>query len=124
MDITSGTPYHYSLGTDDQSIREVPYKPKSISQHTPIFYLITEKGDYEEREVNGLELEAFFGSNTLNPLSKFSNHASMYAKQVINNGGTAIIKRTPYFKERDDAEYETGKANVTIYATINKIPLQ
>jgi len=92
---TSAYPRHISYGTEDRSTRVIPVSVKNVAQFRPLLILNTEKGDYNDQIVTGGELLKLFGDKTLDVSSKFFNHQSMMALQVLSTGATAVIRRLP-----------------------------
>lgn len=122
MGINKATPFNLTLGTEDRSMRALEPTPKGLPIHNPIFFIHTQRGDYKEHSVAGAELNAIFGDETLNPLGKYINHQSVFAAGAIGAGGSVIVKRLPYIRTADDIDGETGKANMTLYATVSTTP--
>jgi len=118
MGSEKATPFNYPLGTKDDSARARIALPKSIPQFLPAFYLDTPMGDYELHRVNGSVAIELYGLDALNPLSKFANHASVFAAGALGAGGQTVIKRLPYNNPLD--ANDKGKATATVYLTLSK----
>ncbi len=108
--IRNAAPKHYALGTEDKSTRVVYPKPEAIPQHLPKFFLLTEKGPMEPTLVSGPRLLKIFGDKTLDPNSKFYNHASLFTSRVLGEANNVMVQRV--------VDPTARQAGFTIYADI------
>jgi len=113
--IVNAAPMFVPLGTDDKSIKPITPQPIPIPSHLPLFYLWTEKGPAKNemglivKELcDGGKLMRLYGENTVNPKSKYYNHATKFATKIIGTGNTIMVQRL--IPEDNDK-----LANVTIY---------
>jgi hypothetical protein len=91
--ISNAAPMVIEYGTQDLSTRQVPRVPVAVPQHLPKFYLFTEKGDDKPHLVSGAELTRMFGEQSLDPQSKFFNHASAFALGANSQGNALMVQR-------------------------------
>lgn len=116
MGSEKATPFNYQLGTRDNSAKARIAIPKTIPQFLPHFYLDTPMGNYELNRVNGGLGVSIYGLGAFDPLSKFANHAAIFATGALGAGGQAIIKRLPYNDPVNPTD--DGKATMTVYLTV------
>ncbi len=123
--IRSASPTNISEGTNDLSGVLVTPSPKQYPQHLPLVLLYTAKGGYEREVVDGAEFNAMYGSESLDPRSKYFNHASALASSIFTAGGQIIVQRLKVDfidKERKVPEKSSKKAAITIFATTVENP--
>lgn len=108
--IPSAAPAIYSLGTDDQSTRQVPRVPLAIPQHCPKVFLATETGPEDEQLAVGSTLLDLYGSESFNPRGKYYNHQTLLAAGFNSYANLMMVKRIV----PDNAK----KAFVTLYLDV------
>jgi len=125
MNIRNATPMHYMDGMKDESAGGVFPEPKGLSQFQPLIISHAVKGPYGEFECTGKELEAIFGLDTINPLSKFYTHQTHMASKILKAGGVVSFKRLQYINSPRTLPYNVGDpddtngiANIAYYLVI------
>lgn len=91
--IQNATPASFHLGTNDKSgrVQEVVSIPRPpLLSYVPFY---AEKGPTEEVMVDGNSFSNIFGAKTLDPLSPFYNHSSVFLQAILQDAGTVIAKR-------------------------------
>ena len=123
MAIINGAPIHVNEGINDLSVKTVYPKKRGIPQFLPKMYLNTQMGTYDEMQVTGDELIANYGFETMNKLSKYSNHASIMAAQILGNGGQIVVKRLRPHRLNPDGTVSTTElapiASKTFYLVVS-----
>ena len=115
MSHINSTARHEMYGVKDESTRTVPVVKRGSPQFLPLVYLFTEKGDYIKRTVNFAEFGEYYGADSLNPTSKFFNHASELARTVFQAGGLVTVQRLAPSAEGTNP---VGVSNIVINAYI------
>lgn len=77
------TPRAVLHGIRDESPRRLPAETRSLPQHLPIFFLLTEKSE-EINIVGENAASTIYGDNTFNASSPFYNHQSVGAEVALN----------------------------------------
>ena len=91
--ITNAAPMVRHLGTEDLSTRQVPREPEAIPQHCPKYYLYARKGPSTPQLCSGAERIRLFGDETFDLLSKYSNHATVFANLTNAEGNACMLQR-------------------------------
>jgi len=120
MTYQNGAPAHYAAGVEDGSTEKLFPVSKSVKQTQPLLFLSTLKGPYVETDVVGGEFEATYGNESINPLSKFFNHQSLFALKAIGLGCQATVMRAAYVPIDSDNNPTNGIANITIFSVKTK----
>jgi len=121
MGLEKATPFNYARGTLDDSAVALSVLPKTYPQFLPVFILDTQRGGYGTRRLSGNLVGALYGEDTLNPLSKYANHASVFAAGVLGAAGQIMLKRMPFLGLTGEGMTNAsidGKANMTIWVNI------
>jgi len=113
MGLEKATPFNYARGTLDDSAVALDVLPKKYPQFLPVFILDTQRGGYGTRRLSGNLVSALYGEDTLNPLKKYANHASVFAAGVLGAAGQIMLSRVPFTGAVGD-----GRANITIWVNI------
>ena len=113
MGLEKATPFNYARGTLDNSAVALSVLPKTYPQFLPVFFLDTQRGGYGTRRLSGNLVDALYGADTLNPLAKYANHASVFAAGVLGAAGQIMLKRLPFLGATGD-----GRATMTIWVNI------
>lgn len=91
--INNATPAVFNVGTNDLSTRTVDPTPLARPEFMPFIASYAERGDTTPVVVDGNSYAKLFGDKTLDPNSKFFNHAALYLKGVLEDAGTVVFKR-------------------------------
>lgn len=119
------TPRHVDYGTRDFSTRKVMPVLKKDPQFVPLFILNTPMGDYRRHHVTGDELVGLYGLETLNPASRYTNHATIMCSQLLQTGNSVVIQRAKGVEyidpENPDAGLRDAKVSkFTLYLAYRK----
>ncbi len=120
--LTNASPRNVALGTNDLSGRIVKPTPRQYPQHLPIIFLYTEKGGYKREQVDGGEFAAMYGVRSLDPRSKYFNHATALAVAIFNAGGQVIVQRLRVRNAVPDIINDSRVAGVTVFASVAMNP--
>ena len=82
------------LGTNDQSIKQRLYERAPRAIHLPFICIWGEWGPHEDAyTIYGNTLALTYGDKTIDSKSKYSNHATEYAKLFLSNANPIMVKR-------------------------------
>ncbi len=98
-------------GTNDKSLRQVPYKTTSLPQFLPLVFVMSRKGPTTRQVVNSSLAINLYGKEIFDSNSKYFKHTNQLLKTVLSNSGVAVVHRLvdPVVKER---------SNITLYLDI------
>jgi len=88
----NGYPRYKDEGIEDLSILPAVVKKPEIGQHTPRFFLMTEKGRPGRYEVTGASALLRLGADSFNPKSKFFNHQTVFSNGAMSKQSVVIDK--------------------------------
>lgn len=91
--IINGSPQAIIQGIQDLSGRAPVYDPVQLPTHLAHVFLYAEKGGSTPVMAVGDAFTSHFGAKTLQPRSKFYNHASHLAGTIMNRGNTIMAHR-------------------------------
>ena len=91
--LNNATPAVFNVGTNDLSTRTVDPTPLARPEFMPFIASYAERGDTTPIVVDGNSFGKLFGDKTLDPNSKYFNHAALYLKGVLEDAGTVVFKR-------------------------------
>ncbi|MDH2154291.1 hypothetical protein [Stenotrophomonas sp. GD03657] len=91
--IINGSPQATFTGFDDKSGRPPVYVPESVPTHLPHVFFYAQKGGDKPFLGSGDAFTQRFGSKTLDPRSKYFNHASYLASTVMGRGNAIMGQR-------------------------------
>lgn len=91
--IVNAAPMVIDRGTQDLSKKPVTRDPIAVPQHLPKCYFFAQKGTTDETLAVGVDLTNIYGDATFDPLSKYFNHATMYALGANAQGNSIMAKR-------------------------------
>jgi len=111
MNILNASPQAILLGTDDKSAVIVTPERDPIPQHLPKFFLFAQKGQTVPSLVGGAKMLATYGATSFDKLSKYYNHATLFATSIAGEANTLMVQRVV----PDDANPES---NFTLYVDI------
>lgn len=81
-------------GINDKSARTVPLERSPLSQHTPLFAILTQMGRPGVNVMPANNFVAMFGSTTLEPTGEYYTHQSEAVSTCIGAGNSTIaVKR-------------------------------
>lgn len=105
----NAAPMFYSTGADDKSIRNVSPEPVGEPQHLPLCLFFAKKGP--TKKVLVTDLESLYDLESFNDRSKYYQHQTRFAVEMLGNGNTLMCKRL--------IPKDTGpRANMAIYLDI------
>lgn len=115
---------HVMLGTDDQSTRLVTPEAKAVAQHVPLFYMNTQKGDYNRRHIVNSEFSSLFGIDSLVPTSKYFNFMSVFPKEILPYTSAVIQRSKGKVWDSVNSEYvDASTASLIIYMASTTVPV-
>ena len=91
--IINAAPLVIELGIQDSSARELPRIEDLAPIHCPKFFFFAQKGPTTDQLVSGVDRDNMYGSETFNLLSKYANHATVFANAVNAEGNVYINHR-------------------------------
>lgn len=91
--VNNATPQSIHLGTDVQSGRTLSVVPLPRPMHMPFFLFYAKKGPTTVQRVDGNSFVKLYGDETLQEDSPYFNHASLFIKRTLEDGGTILAKR-------------------------------
>lgn len=91
--ITNGSPQATFTGFEDVSSRAPVYTREEVPTHLPHIFFYAEKGGNTPFLGAGDDFTQRFGSKTLDPRSKYYNHASVLASTVSGRGNKFMGQR-------------------------------
>ena len=91
--IVNAAPMYIALGAKDSSGRTEPRVPEARPTHLPKIYLYASGGPKEPITCGGSERVRIFGDATFDPLSKYYNHATVFADQINRAGNQGRYQR-------------------------------
>lgn len=90
MSYLKPTPRFINHGIDDKSARQLPISPEQQPQHLPVVFLLSELSE-KVSIASGNYLKKLYGDLTLDNLSRFYNHQSALANQVLSTGNQVMV---------------------------------
>ncbi len=91
--VINASPQANIQGIQDLSGKAPVYDPIQIPSHLPHIFFYAEKGPAKPVASVGDSFTSTFGSKTLDPRSKYYNHASVLASKVMNRGNLTMGQR-------------------------------
>lgn len=91
--VSNGTPESFHLGTNEKSAKVQSVIPLPRAMHLPFVHFFAQKGDADEKVVDGAAFNLIYGSETLNENSPYFNHMSPFIKGWLEDGGTVLARR-------------------------------
>lgn len=91
--IVNGAPMPMPLGTQDLSTEQLPRVAVAIPQHLPYIHLFAKRGPESRQLVSGVELENMYHADTFDYTKPYANHATVFAKQMNEQGNLLAVKR-------------------------------
>lgn len=91
--VANATPHSFHLGTNELSAKT--QRPAEIPRpmFLPTFLFYSQKGTADEVVVDGNAFNLIFGDETLHEGSPYFNHASVFIKGLLEDGGSILAKR-------------------------------
>lgn len=118
--LNNTTPRSIQLGTKDEGGVQVYPALKKESLWKPKVFAFAAKGDSSvPYDVTGDEFSIMFGSETIDPRSKFFNHQLFMANTVFKNGGSIIFQKLEV--PVDGTIAGSTPAGVTVWALVTEI---
>lgn len=110
INLINAAPMTYSLGTQDNSTRQVSIIPTPIPNHCPKTFIYAAKGEGDPIFLTPAGILRYFGSDTFDPNKAYYNHATAMLETISAAANSSVVQRII----PDDAV----TANMTIYLDV------
>ena len=81
-------------GIDDKSTRQIPYVQAPLSQHTPLFMVMTKRGPVEPTFIGSDGFDIYYDIASIADNSKYHTHQTELVRCAIKNANsTMVVKR-------------------------------
>lgn len=117
MEIRNAAPMVIDQGTQDLSIRQVPFTALDIPQHLPLMYLFAAKGPVGRTylDFDTVSLTQVFGDDTFDVNKKYYTHVTPFVQAAASAGNNIVVHRLV-------APDATDVANLALY--LDYLPTQ
>lgn len=95
MEIRNAAPMVIDQGTQDLSIRQVPFTALDIPQHLPLMYLFAAKGPVGRTylDFDTVSLTQVFGDDTFDVNKKYYTHVTPFVQAAASAGNNIVVHR-------------------------------
>lgn len=93
INLINAAPNLYSLGTQDNSTRQVSIVPNLIPNHCPKTFIYAAKGLGDPIFLASANIVSYFGSDTFDPNKSYYNHATAMLTTISASGNNSVVQR-------------------------------